>query len=186
MVSEKPKIKVNEDNNHLNSDIELPKLIKLLTEKVFKGVKKNETNEYQGQVQNFIIGGTNIARRRDVSTLKIVSADPFRDPDVDRERIRSKGIVDEETIKDRNVLYVYSEKMYNMDFAALEGEQDEIKASFLLRIPYSKSNNDIDNLRKNYEIIFSFKDRENLRDPWLVRKPTGQSINRTAISSKKE
>jgi hypothetical protein len=118
--------------------------------------------------------------------LNIVSADPFRDPDVDRERIRSKGIVDEETIKDRNVLYVYSEKMYNMDFAALEGEQDEIKASFLLRIPYSKSNNDIDNLRKNYEIIFSFKDRENLRDPWLVRKPTGQSINRTAISSKKE
>lgn len=185
MVSEKPKIKVNEDNNHLNSDIELPKLIKLLTEKVFKGVKKNETNEYQGQVQNFIIGGTNTDKRNN-SMLNIVSADPFRDPDVDRERIRSKGIVDEETIKDRNVLYVFSEKMYNMDFAALKREQDEIKASFLLRIPYSKSNNDIDNLRKNYEIIFSFKDRENLRDPWLVRKPTGQSINRTAISSKKE
>ena len=184
-MADKPKIKVNEDNNHLNSDIELPKLIKLLTEKVFKGVKKNETNEYQGQVQNFIIGGTNTDKRNN-SMLNIVSADPFRDPDVDRERIRSKGIVDEETIKDRNVLYVYSEKMYNMDFAALEGEQDEIKASFLLRIPYSKSNNDIDNLRKNYEIIFSFKDRENLRDPWLVRKPTGQSINRTAISSKKE
>lgn len=184
-MADKPKIKVNEDNNHLNSDIELPKLIKLLTQKVFKGVKKNETNEYQGQVQNFIIGGTNTDKRNN-SMLNIVSADPFRDPDVDRERIRSKGIVDEETIKDRNVLYVYSEKMYNMDFAALEGEQDEIKASFLLRIPYSKSNNDIDNLRKNYEIIFSFKDRENLRDPWLVRKPTGQSINRTAISSKKE
>lgn len=185
-MADRPKVKVDEDNNHLNSDIELPKLIKLLTQKVFKGVKKNETNEYQGQVQNFIIGGTNIANRRDVSALSIVSADPFRDPDVDRERIRSKGIVDEETIKDRNVLYVYSEKMYNMDFADLKGEQDEIKASFLLRIPYSKSNNDIDNLRKNYEIIFSFKDRENLRDPWLVRKPTGQSINRTAISSKKE
>ena len=184
-MADKPKIKVDEDNNHLNSDIELPKLIKLLTQKVFKGVKKNETNEYQGQVQNFIIGGTNTDKRHN-SMLNIVSADPFRDPDVDRERIRSKGIVDEETIKDRNVLYVYSEKMYNMDFADLKGEQDEIKASFLLRIPYSKSNNDIDNLRKNYEIIFSFKDRENLRDPWLVRKPTGQSINRTAISSKKE
>lgn len=184
MTIEKPKIKVEEDNNHLNSDIELPKLIKLLTEKVFKGVKKNETNEYQGQVQNYIIGGTNTDR--DIPMLYIVSADPFRDPDVDRERIRSKGIVDEETIKDRNVLYVYSEKMYNMDFADLKGEQDEIKASFLLRIPYSKSNNDIDNLRKNYEIIFSFKDRENLRDPWLVRKPTGQSINRTTLSDRKE
>jgi len=185
VANEKPKIKVDEDNNQLNSDIELPKLIKLLTEKVFKGVKKNETNEYQGQVQNFIIGGTNTADRTDPQ-LNIVSADPFRDPDVDRERIRSKGIVDEETITDRNVLYVYSEKMYNMDFADLKGEQDEIKASFLLRIPYSKSNNNIDNLRKNYELIFSFKDRENLRDPWLVRKPTGQSINRTALSNRKE
>ena len=185
MANDKPKIKVEEDNNHLNSDIELPKLIKLLTERVFKGAKKNETNEYQGQIQNFIVGGTNTDKRTG-AMVNIVSADPFRDPDVDRERIRSKGIVDEETIKDRNVLYIYSEKMYNMDFADLKGEEDQIKASFLLRVPYSKSNNNLNNLRKNYEVIFSFKDRENLRDPWLVRKPTGQSVNRTAKSDKKE
>ena len=176
MASKKPIVKKQNENNFLTPDVEVTALVKLLSKKVFEDTETKTSNEFVGKISYKLTGNrkTTDAVNPLFELTQLAVADPFRDPDVDRERVRSKGIVDRTTIEDRNVLYLQSEQMYHVLYLAKAQEDPSALASFLLRVPYNvKSNNEL-NAEENTNLIFSFKDRTNLRDPWIVRKPNGQ------------
>ena len=176
MVSEKPKVDQQKEKNFLTPNVEVDALLKLLSKKVFKDTVTKTSNEFVGKISYKLTGNrkTMDATVPGFELKQLAVADPFRDSDVDRERVRSKGIVDRATIEDRNVLYLQSEQMYHVLYLAKKEEDPSALASFLLRVPYNvKSNNEL-KAEKDTNLIFSFKDRTNLRDPWIVRKPNGQ------------
>ena len=176
MASKKPIVKKQNEKNFLTPDVEVTALLKLLSKKVFEDTETKTSNEFVGKISYKLTGNrkTTDASSPRFELAQLAVADPFRDSDVDRERVRSKGIVDRSTIEDRNVLYLQSEQMYHVLYLA-DAEEDPLAlASFLLRVPYNvKSNNEL-KVEKGNNLIFSFKDRANLRDPWIVRKPNGQ------------
>jgi hypothetical protein len=176
VASKKPTVKKYDHKNHLTPDVEVTALVKLLSKKVFEDTETKTSNEFVGKISYKLTGNRKTKGASDpgFELLQLAVADPFRDPDVDRERVRSKGIVDKATIEDRNVLYLQSEQMYHVLYLAKKEEDPSALASFLLRVPYNvKSNNEL-KAEKGNNLIFSFKDRANLRDPWIVRKPNGQ------------
>jgi len=176
VANKKPIVKKYDHKNNLTPDVEVNALIKLLSKKVFEDTETKTSNEFVGKISYKLTGNRKIkgATDGDFELLQLAVADPFRDPDVDRERVRSKGIVDRTTIEDRNVLYLQSEQMYHVLYLTKKQEDLSALASFLLRVPYDiKANSKID-AKQNSNLIFSFKDRVNLRDPWIVRKPGGQ------------
>ena len=177
MMDKKPTVERYDHKNHLTPNVEADALIKLLSKEVFQGTVTKTSNEFVGKILFKITGNKTTAvgqTGKDNFELAVASADPFRDSDVDRERVRSKGVVDRVTIENRNVLYLQSEQMYHVLYLNSEQEDAAAIASFLLRVPYDiKTNSKID-AKQNSNLIFSFKDRANLRDPWIVRKPGGQ------------
>ena len=172
-----PTVEKLKELNSLTPDIEETALLKLLAKKVLEETKTKTSNEFVGKIVFKITGNKTTApgqTGKDNFELSVASADPFRDSDVDRERVRSKGVVDRVTIENRNVLYLQSEQMYHILYLNSNEEDAAAIASFLLRVPYDiKTNSKID-AKQNSNLIFSFKDRANLRDPWIVRKPGGQ------------
>jgi hypothetical protein len=76
--------------------------------------------------------------------------------------------------------------MYHVLYLNSDEEDAAAIASFLLRVPYDiKANSKID-AKQNSNLIFSFKDRVNLRDPWIVRKPGGQKQEPSTNSNPKK
>lgn len=175
MASKKPIVKKQNEKNFLTPDVEVTALVKLLSKKVFEDTETKTSNEFVGKIVFKITGNKTVKNTgAENFELAVASADPFRDSDVDRERVRSKGVVDRVTIENRNVLYLQSEQMYHVLYNLKDKEDAAAIASFLLRVPYDvKANSKID-AKQNSNLIFSFKDRVNLRDPWIVRKPGGQ------------
>lgn len=188
MAGKKPIVKKYDHKNHLTPDVEVTALVKLLSKKVFEDTETKTSNEFVGKIVFKITGNKTTAAGNtgtDNFELAVASADPFRDSDVDRERVRSKGVVDRVTIENRNVLYLQSEQMYHVLYLNSDEEDAAAIASFLLRVPYDiKANSKID-AKQNSNLIFSFKDRANLRDPWIVRKPGGQQQETTTNSKPK-
>jgi len=188
-VASKPIVKKYDHKNHLTPDVEVTALVKLLSKKVFEETETKTSNEFVGKIVFKITGNKTTAPSKtgtDNFELAVASADPFRDSDVDRERVRSKGVVDRVTIENRNVLYLQSEQMYHVLYLNSDEEDAAAIASFLLRVPYDiKTNSKID-AKQNSNLIFSFKDRVNLRDPWIVRKPGGQKQEPSTNSNPKK
>ena len=177
MANKKPIVKKQNEKNFLTPDIEVTALLKVLSKKVFEETDSETNNEFVGKIVFKITGNKTTApgkTGKDNFELAVASADPFRDSDVDRERIRSKGVVDRVTIENRNVLYLQSEQMYHVLYLNSEQEDAAAIASFLLRVPYDIKANSKINTEQYSPLVFSFKDRTNLRDPWIVRKPNGQ------------
>ena len=184
MANERPIVKASDPNNNfLNPDTDARYLRIALTKKVIEQNTKKKKNEFIGTIKYRVDGSRSYVVKTS-DDLEHPSADPFRDTDVDKERIRSRGIVDRQTIEDRNVVYLFSEQLYHILYLEKNFEDKNSLATFLLRVPYSKNKTrEFDNT-PGTQIVFSFKDRENLRDPWLVKKPSGQK--QAAKPDKKE
>ena len=133
---------------------------------------KNATSK-TGAIKNAIVTGLDI---------DYIAADPFYDRDIDEERVRSKGRVDYTQILDKILLFLYSEGLYHVLFprkriikkasnTQLEEYflQNEIIASFLLRVDLDKSSYGALTTLKGEKFLFTFNDRANLREPELEK-----------------
>ena len=122
--------------------------------------------------------------------INYIVADPFYDRNIDETRVSGRGKLDYSQIQDRVSLFLYSEGLYHVlfprkkivkDIAEIQILEEEIIASFLLRVNFDKSQYGGINSNKKQKFIFKFNDRDNLREPELVKH-----IPRTSQAGTKE
>tara|TARA_Y100001938_G_scaffold22864_1_gene29709 strand:- start:136 stop:762 length:627 start_codon:yes stop_codon:yes gene_type:complete len=169
-MAKKPIVQRDPDNNILNPDADYIRLITGIVKERAKE-KTQKTNLFTGKVKYRVVGdrtfGLNQNEDKNIAGFDVMhpSADPFRDPDVDKERVNSKGVVDRDTIADSNVVFVYSEDLYHSLYSSEVEDTEAILATFLLRVRYDKKKFTRLSNTKDSHVEFSFKDRQNLRDP---------------------
>lgn len=158
--------------DYITPDLDIIKLVRILArDKTFySNVAPLKENEYIGQLIYRSVGNKN---RYGTTSPDIVgnadlnhpSADPFRDSDIDNERIRSRGIIARDSIEKRNVLYLQNDEFANLLFLAGQEQADNL-ATFLIRINHKgEEQPPLDQYSK---IIFSFTDQASMRDPYVV------------------
>ena len=169
-MANKPIVQKDQNNNFLNPDADYLRLLTGVVEERATE-KKKKTNSFTGKIKYRVVGSRKFGINADVSQnialfdINHPSADPFRDPDVDRERVNSKGVVDINTIVDSSVVFVHSDDLYHSLYLQENQEDVDILATFLLRVRYNvKKFINVINTRDAH-VEFSFKDRQNLRDP---------------------
>ena len=171
-MGNKHTVQTDPNNNNLNPDGDIIRQVRRVVKERAKE-KVQKTNFFSGKIKYRIVGSRLTTKNKDLSKniagfdIRHAAADPFRDSEVDRERVNSKGVVDRDTITDSNVVFVHSDDLYHSLFRLDEdkAEGHNILATFLLRIRYNvkKFSRLVDT--KDAHVQFSFKDRENLRDP---------------------
>ena len=97
-MAKKPIVQRDPDNNILNPDADYIRLITGIVKERAKE-KTQKTNLFTGNVKYRVVGdrtfGLNQNEDKNIAGFDVMhpSADPFRDPDVDKERVNSKGAV---------------------------------------------------------------------------------------------
>ena len=134
------------------------------------------------RIKNAIVPGLDI---------NYIIADPFYDRKIDEDRVRTKGAIEYSQIQDRVSFFLYSEGLYHVLFPRKKVLKDigvekiileeEVIASFLLRVDFDKSQYGGVTSNKGEKFAFKFNDRDNLREPELVKH-----IQRSAQSGPKE
>ena len=170
----KPVVERDPDNNFLNPDNDYINVLKRIIEERSKE-KRQKQNLFTGEVKYRVVGdrtfginGKNMDENKNIAFFDLSthsSADPFRDEDVDKERVNSKGTVDFDTIANSNVLYIASDELYHSLYLnPRKGQEpDDNLATFLLRVRYNTTSLKV-HADKGSQVKFSFKDRENLRN----------------------
>ena len=123
-----------------------------------------------GRVKNAILPGLDI---------NYITADPFYDGKIDEDRVRNKGKLEYSQIQDRVSFFLYSEGLYHVLFPRKKVSkatglekfilEEEVIASFLLRVDFDKSQYGGVTSKKGEKFAFKFNDRDNLREPELVK-----------------
>jgi hypothetical protein len=102
--------------------------------------------------------------------LQQMTADPFHDAQVDKQRVTNKGgLVGQNAIKNRATLFLESRGLYNVVYTA--AKDYKVIASFLLRLDINREiwkNLEPKQLSTSAKMSFKFSDRKNLRRPELV------------------
>ena len=174
MTTEKPVVK-KDSLDYLTPDSDFVKVMQRVVMDNASRSKKNNKNDYLGTVEYRILGSTISKENKNNKPIKSLdinqmTADPFHDGKVDEQRVDNRGSVPFSDIATRVTLFLQSDGIYNVVFDTTTDHK--IKASFLLRVDLNKSeyaslkNTQIE---KNSNFIFRFNDRENLRDPVLVK-----------------
>lgn len=174
----------------ITPDLDVKRLVKVFARIIQKQEAKTKENKFEGTLQYRVIGNkmtkNTFSSREKVTTLvpdldiTHVVADPFRDSDIDSERIKSKGMVDRDVFEKRRVLYVENrEEMAQMLYLAENEEDRSNLATFLLRIVSTTDENVL--LDKGDKIVFGFRDLEGMRGPFII--PTEEKNQKTNTSA---
>lgn len=186
-----PKIKQN-DIDFITPDLDVKKLTSLLATREARRAIEPRQNEFEGSLTYKVTGNkvsstdqNNTISGRQFFEINHAVADPFRDPDVDTERMVSKGTVDRDTIEKRVVLFLQSDKLYQMLYVDTSLDDANSLATFLLRIAHKGDQKP--NMDLNSKINFNFKDPLSYRDPQIIitsEKTQKDNPGETAQSAK--
>lgn len=173
----------------ITPDMDVKRLVNVFARIIKKQEAKTKENKFEGTLQYRVIGNkmtkTTFSSREKATVLVTdldithVVADPFRDSDIDSERINSKGMIDRDVFEKRRVLYVQNNEMAQMLYLAEKEEDRPNLATFLLRIVSTTDENVL--LEKGDKIVFGFRDLEGMRGPFII--PTEEKNQKTNTSA---
>lgn len=173
----------------ITPQLDYQRLTLALSAVVKKALPTTKQTEFNGSLRYRVLGSkiTDNSILPGVITTTIIDkfdinhavADPFRDQDVDNERLSSKGILDRDTIEKRNVLYVEGAEIGHMLYLTADQEDASNLATFLLRIVHKE--HEPVSLSQGSKILFSFNDLEGMRDPFLI--PSKEKDQKTGMGA---
>lgn len=162
--------------DYVTPSLNIDKLILNLEKRIDfteKYLESQAKNEFEGELIFRVIGNkptTTVVTPTidDLTPIDInhAVADPFRDDDVDRARINSRGIIDRDMIEKRNIFYLQNTQLANILFLTTTEELRENLATFLIRI--SHKGDDQPNIDKGSNIKFSFREPFSMRNPYII------------------
>lgn len=162
--------------DYITPNLSINDLVKILArDKAFSDrINPPKENEYDGELIYRVIGNktpllqTNTALPTIKTFLDInhAVADPFRDTDVDKDRIRANGTIDRDMIEKRNVVYLKNDVYAHILFLTDKEEEAENLACFLIRISHKGESQP--KLDKGSKIKFTFGDPFSMRDPKII------------------
>ena len=183
----RPSIKRDPSRNFLNPDATFLKLITRVVEADDRDSQGKKENEYIGSIEYRVVGTTTMVTVKDslksdpdaaskaariknaiVPGLDInyIIADPFYDRKIDEDRVRTKGAIEYSQIQD--VLFPRKKVLKDIGVEKIILEE-EVIASFLLRVDFDKSQYGGLTSNKGEKFAFKFNDRDNLREPELIK-----------------
>ena len=164
-----------EDRNSefITPDLDIKKLSILQQIRDLKKATPPEKTEFIGSVRYKVTGNKIVAdinerteaARSALFELQHAVADPFRDEDIDAERLRSKGAVNRDSIENRNIIFIQSDDLYQLLYIEDNIEEANNVATFLLRV--SLKGDDKQPVDKGSKVNFTFNDPVSLRGPQI-------------------
>lgn len=162
--------------DYITPNLDLVKLVKILErDKAFSEKALKKESELEGELIFRAVGNklttlvTTAPRTSDVIPFFDINhavADPFRDADIDKDRIKANSTIDRDMIEKRNVLYLQNDTYAHILFLPINEEEAGNLASFLLRISHKGQQQP--KLDKNSKIKFGFGDPYSMRDPHVI------------------
>lgn len=179
------------DADFISPDLDVKKLTIAMKKFLDRSLAEPDKTEYNGTLMYKVTGNKVMTITQTISRevsqtffeINHAVADPFRDEDVDEERMKSRGLVDRSTIEKRNLLFVQSDELYQPLYIPNSIEEVNNLATFLLRIPHKGENKP--SLESSSKVVFAFQDIKNLRGPIIkTTAENQQKVPPTKIEEK--